>query len=568
MADSAFEKFISAFDTSAKREEMFGRNFFADAMDANRVNNLMLNDAVTRAFNQQTIDQRDKQFPVTMAGLNRANEIADLMHPAMKDLTGVQAKALTTYSSDPQGYMKLLTDNFGANNANKQIELTNAQSGVKQSAFSKDYLDGNLEGIASHIGVDPGSLWRAPSGLIVHTDTTGKQTVVQPTMFNIAMNQQKVKSDQVMAGIAAAQAALHPTGAAGYGTPAGSNVVIGTRSFPVRSDTTPAVDMTAPTPVPNTPGIKDAAGMTPMMSQANADMLRMVNRGTAPTPVPSTPGIKDAAGMTPTVSQGDSDMLRMVNRGTGRPNDPHAFAADTAPMLNQYNADPLYTFNPNAAPMMNQVKADQLRMLIHRLAPVNPSDPYAHAAGMIPTMNQYNADPLGIFSNHTAAVNPSNPYAAAADMTPMMSQADADMLASVNRSMATVGPEEAKLDAHIARLVANGLDPSEAIAQRVAAAARFAAAQKATAASEQINREARRMSAVGGYQKMMDTRELIRMGLNSSKLGHVKLSGPDQTRLVEITQRDPGLAEAFGVTPSYLDALKRFNAMDNPKAAK
>jgi len=421
MARNAFLDGLAAYDVAFKREEQAGRNFFADAMDANKTNNTLMNDAVTRAFNQQTIDQRGQQFPYALAGLSRTDELARTLHPAMKALTGVQADTLSAYANDPQGYAKLLTDGFGFNNANKQIDLLNAQAGVKQAAFSKDYLAGNLDGIASHIGVDPSTLWRAPSGLIVHTDTAGKQTVVQPTMFNIAMNQQKVKSDQVMASIAAAQSALHPTGTAGYGGAAAPSMVVGTRRFPSPDNAAPAVGMTASIAEPNTPDIKDAAGMTPMVSQSNADMLTRFNRGT-----------------------------------------------------------------------------------------VQPTE-------MV-----------------TSAATPSTPSDTA------------------QTSTTVGGPNLAGMDAEIAWLTANGLNPVEAIARRSAAVSEFEAAQQAKA------------SAARKHRKILDTRALRAMGLQSSGIGHVKLDGPTMIQLVDIAHRDPELVRSFGMTPATFEEMLKFNAATYP----
>lgn len=191
MTTSAFEKFISAFDTSAKREETFGRNFFADAMDANRVNNTLLNDAVTRAFNQQTIDQKGAQFPYTIAGLSRADEIARLMHPANAAMTGVTADYLVGQANNG-AYSAQIDNRFNLQGVLGQTNLANARTAAQNAAFTNAYVQRDPAALGAIMGIPAADIAFDPATGVATQVSTGK--AIQPQSFNVAMSQYGAKS--------------------------------------------------------------------------------------------------------------------------------------------------------------------------------------------------------------------------------------------------------------------------------------------------------------------------------------------------------------------------------------
>ena len=191
MASNAFEKFLSAFDTSAKREETFGRNFFADAMDANRVNNLMLNDAVTRAFNQQTIDQKGQQFPFTLAGLARTDEIARLMQPANAALTGVTANYLVDQAGNG-AYGAQIANRFNLQGVLGATNLTNAQTAAQNAEFTNAYVNKDSAALGALMGIPAADIMFDPATGVATQVSTGKS--IQPQGFNVAMSQLATKS--------------------------------------------------------------------------------------------------------------------------------------------------------------------------------------------------------------------------------------------------------------------------------------------------------------------------------------------------------------------------------------
>lgn len=191
MASNAFEKFLSAFDTSAKREETFGRNFFADAMDANRVNNLMLNDAVTRAFNQQTIDQKGQQFPFTLAGLARTDEIARLMQPANAAMTGVTAKYLVDQAGNG-AYGAQIANRFNLQGVLGATNLTNAQTAAQNAEFTNAYVNKDSAALGALMGIPAADIMFDPATGVATQVSTGKS--IQPQGFNVAMSQLATKS--------------------------------------------------------------------------------------------------------------------------------------------------------------------------------------------------------------------------------------------------------------------------------------------------------------------------------------------------------------------------------------
>lgn len=191
MASNAFEKFLSAFDTSAKREETFGRNFFADAMDANRVNNLMLNDAVTRAFNQQTIDQKGQQFPFTLAGLARTDEIARLMQPANAAMTGVTANYLVDQAGNG-AYGAQIANRFNLQGVLGATNLTNAQTAAQNAEFTNAYVNKDSAALGALMGIPAADIMFDPATGVATQVSTGKS--IQPQGFNVAMSQLATKS--------------------------------------------------------------------------------------------------------------------------------------------------------------------------------------------------------------------------------------------------------------------------------------------------------------------------------------------------------------------------------------
>ena len=191
MASNAFEKFISAFDTSAKREEQAGRNFFADAMDANKTNNTLMNDAVTRAFNQQTIDQRGQQFPYALAGLSRADEIARLMQPANAALTGVTSNYLVDQAGNG-AYGAQVANRFSLQGVLGATNLTNAQTAAQNAEFTNAYVNKDAAALGALMGIPAADITFDPATGVATQVSTGK--ALHPQGFNVAMSQLATKS--------------------------------------------------------------------------------------------------------------------------------------------------------------------------------------------------------------------------------------------------------------------------------------------------------------------------------------------------------------------------------------
>ncbi len=191
MASNAFEKFLSAFDTSAKREEQAGRNFFADAMDANKTNNTLMNDAVTRAFNQQTIDQRGQQFPYALAGLSRADEIARLMQPANAALTGVTSNYLVDQAGNG-AYGAQVANRFNLQGVLGATNLTNAQTAAQNAEFTNAYVNKDAAALGALMGIPAEDITFDPATGVATQVSTGK--ALHPQGFNVAMSQLATKS--------------------------------------------------------------------------------------------------------------------------------------------------------------------------------------------------------------------------------------------------------------------------------------------------------------------------------------------------------------------------------------
>lgn len=290
MARNAFLDGLAAYDVAFKREEAAGRNFFADAMDANRVNNLMLNDAVTRAFNQQTIDQKGQQFPYTLAGLSRTDEIARLMQPANAAMTGVTANYLVDQAGNG-AYGAQIANRFNLQGVLGATNLTNAQTAAQNAEFTNAYVNKDPAALGALMGIPTADIAFDLATGVATQVSTGK--TIHPQGFNVAMSQLATKSAAEQAAyidrMNAVKAMLTP-GASSLPTAPTMSMA---NKFNVA---TPAVAADA---VPNTPDIKDAAGMPSMINQTNADMLQMFNRNVAPFMPPATTAATAAATVNP-----------------------------------------------------------------------------------------------------------------------------------------------------------------------------------------------------------------------------------------------------------------------------
>ena len=434
MADYAFDKFLGAFDTAAKREENFGRNQFADMMAAGYFNEAQMNNLVTRAYNVAntgTINLKN-------IGLGYNNQLAAVALPGQLDIAGAQ--------SDAQRFGVANGTIGAAFGADINTKGANADAALAMAQQSRMIAEQNAA-LATQDIPNISRLFNIPATDIIMNQgvPTYQGKAIMPTPIQYGFAQRQLASDQAtqttldyvqrMKAMQLTNTAvgLPTTPATGGASP---NLVIGNRVFDPTS---------APAAEPNTPGIKNAAGMTPMINPANAALLRAAEvamQQSAPSPVAMAGAIPEGSLI--------QNPVEAANRGQWR-------VAEAAKYTN---------------------------------------------------------------------------------------------------------PALAVLNAEAARLIANGLNPSEVIARRDKSEAEFAAAQQATVAMDRITQQtqAQQEQQSRGYRKSVDTRALISMGLQSSPNGHVVLSAPQLMQLTDIAQRDPGLAAVFGVTPTYLETVKRYNA--------
>jgi len=284
MASNAFEKFISAFDTSAKREEQAGRNFFADAMDANKTNNTLMNDAVIRAFNQQTIDQRGQQFPYALAGLSRADEIARLMQPANAALTGVTSNYLVDQAGNG-AYGAQVANRFNLQGVLGATNLTNAQTAAQNAEFTNAYVNKDAAALGALMGIPAADITFDPATGVATQVSTGK--ALHPQGFNVAMSQLATKSAAEQAAylerVNAVKAMMTPgastlttaptTGMASQDNPV-TPAVISAPVAPV--NTTP---MTATWPDSYNPAPAPDAATTPAIAVIDAKLAEFAQAG-------------------------------------------------------------------------------------------------------------------------------------------------------------------------------------------------------------------------------------------------------------------------------------------------
>lgn len=307
MARNAFLDGLAAYDVAFKREEQAGRNFFADAMDANKTNNTLMNDAVTRAFNQQTIDQRGQQFPFALAGLSRADEIARLMQPANAALTGVTSNYLVDQAGNG-AYGAQIANRFNLQGVLGATNLTNAQTAAQNAKFTNAYVNKDSAALGALMGIPAADITFDPATGVATQVSTGK--ALHPQGFNVAMSQRAAQSAfeqaQAVERANAIKAILNPGTASTLPT-------VPTMSMANKFNVaTPTVAADA---VPNTPDIKDAAGMPSMINQTNADMLQMFNRNVAPfTPTTAAATAPDAA-TTPAIAAIDAKLAEFAQAG-------------------------------------------------------------------------------------------------------------------------------------------------------------------------------------------------------------------------------------------------------------
>lgn len=191
MARNVFLDGLAAYDVAFKREEQAGRNFFADAMDANKTNNTLMNDAVTRAFNQQTIDQKGQQFPFTLAGLSRADEIARLMQPANAALTGVTSNYLVGQAGNG-AYGAQVANRFNLQDVLGATNLTNARTAAQNAEFTNAYVNKDAAALGALMGIPAADITFDPATGVATQVSTGK--ALHPQGFNVAMSQLATKS--------------------------------------------------------------------------------------------------------------------------------------------------------------------------------------------------------------------------------------------------------------------------------------------------------------------------------------------------------------------------------------